>query len=375
MINKAIVGGRIAALRKSLGYSQAVFAEKLSVSTQAVSKWETGLSLPNIEVLLNISWICQASINTILEGDDFNYEHNGMDRGIQYISKYLACPQCGSTLTPSPLTKQKKLHFACDGGHTYDLVDGVIHFGTREIEGELWSLWLRNYEHYLEEQRHPGNPRYWQGNPHYREVKWQYIKKLQPRMMIDMASGTGSGIKYIIERIDWPITIIMADVSHRILKWNRAFFSNEWKNPYVDMVYLACDCSNLPLVDACIDVVFSNGGFESMQQKMMSGFKEGLRVLKPGANAVYNMSVVDDHESANTQKWIALYTGLDSSYHAEKEKINDIHQWLSICKKLGFVNNEAIQIYGELPAPEGEFFPFKNEVLQWMAEYVIISQK
>ena len=33
MIDKATVGGRIAAIRKNLGYSQAVFAEKLGVTT------------------------------------------------------------------------------------------------------------------------------------------------------------------------------------------------------------------------------------------------------------------------------------------------------------------------------------------------------
>lgn len=41
MINKAEVGKRIASLRSKLGYSQAAFAEKLNISPQAVSKWET----------------------------------------------------------------------------------------------------------------------------------------------------------------------------------------------------------------------------------------------------------------------------------------------------------------------------------------------
>jgi len=68
MIDKIDVGKRISAFRKKLGYSQSMFAEKLNVSSQAVSKWETGLTLPDIDVLLNISWICKVSINTVLEG-------------------------------------------------------------------------------------------------------------------------------------------------------------------------------------------------------------------------------------------------------------------------------------------------------------------
>ena len=50
MIDKNAAGKRIAEIRRELGYSQAVFAERLGVSTQAVSKWETGLALPDIGV-------------------------------------------------------------------------------------------------------------------------------------------------------------------------------------------------------------------------------------------------------------------------------------------------------------------------------------
>jgi ubiquinone/menaquinone biosynthesis C-methylase UbiE/DNA-binding XRE family transcriptional regulator len=375
MIDKVVVGNRIAKLRKELGYSQAIFAGKLNVSTQAVSKWETGLALPDIEVLLNISWISKSSIHAILDGEDFIEPQIGIDRGLLHISKCLECPQCHDKLKMHIPIKQDKLKFSCNNGHSYDVVDGVIHFGSREIKGELWSLWLRNYEHYLEEQHHPGNPRYWQGDPHYREIMWQRIDKIRPRMILDIACGTGSGIKYIIERINWPVTIIMTDLSHRILKWNRVFYSKEWNNPYVDMVYLACDCAHLPLADNCIDIVFSNGGFESMQHKMMDGFYEGFRVLKSGAHAVYNISTIDDHNSENTKKWIQLFTNLDNSYRPEEENLYNINQWLLKCEKAGYGKNEAVKVYGELPAPTDDIFPFENEIFQWMAEYVIVSQK
>lgn len=372
MIDKAVVGKRIAALRKKLSYSQSEFADKLNVTTQAVSKWETGLTLPDIEVLLNIAWIGQVSMHILLEGEDYADLQSGVDRGLAHLAKHLICPQCHKPLILYPQKKQEILNVSCEAGHKYDLVDGVIHFGSREIEGELWSLWFRNYEHYLKEQRHPGNPRYWTGNPHYREIMWQNIEKLRPCTILDIACGTGSGIKYMIERINWPVTIIMTDLSHRLLKWNRVFYSDEWKNPYVDMVYLACDCANLPLADNSIDLIFSNGGFESMQSKMMTGFSEGIRVLKDGGHAVYNISAVDDHQSENTQKWINLCPVLDCI----KEKVmHDINQWMEICKETGYAKNEAIKVYNELPVPVDDIFPFENEILQWMAEYVVISQK
>lgn len=375
MIDKISVGKRISELRKSLGYTQAVFAKKLNVSTQAVSKWETGLALPDIEVLLAISWIGRQSINTLLEGEDYAEPQSGMDRGMAFISKYLLCPQCRNPLVRRFSEKEKKLSFACPNGHCFDASDGVLYFGTREVKGELWSLWLRNYEHYLEEQRHPGNPRYWQGEPNFREIMWDKIEKLRPRTILDIACGTGSGIKYMIERITWPVTVIMTDLSHRILKWNRIFYSEEWKNPYVDMVYLACDCSRLPLKDGCVDLVFSNGGFESMRTKMQGGFEEAYRVLRPGAHAVYNMSLIEEPGNENTKRWLRLYRGLDDDAHAEENKLYDVNQWLETCRKTGFHKNETVKVYGELPPPETDKFPFENEILQWMAEYVVVSEK
>ena len=112
-----------------------------------------------------------------------------------------------------------------------------------------------------------------------------------------------------------------------------------------------------------------------MQDKMMAGFAEGLRVLKPGGHAVYNISVVDSLEDENTQKWIQLCMAVHSGQRLEEDKINDIKNWLQKCEKTGYHNNEAAKIYGELPAPCDDVFPFANEVFQWMAEYVVVSQK
>ena len=44
MLDKDKIGARLGALRKSRGFSQALLSERLNVSPQAVSKWETGVS-------------------------------------------------------------------------------------------------------------------------------------------------------------------------------------------------------------------------------------------------------------------------------------------------------------------------------------------
>lgn len=54
-------------LRKSHNYTQEELAKKLDISRQAVSKWETGITVPDLEVLLKISKLYHISINDLLE--------------------------------------------------------------------------------------------------------------------------------------------------------------------------------------------------------------------------------------------------------------------------------------------------------------------
>ena len=116
-------------------------------------------------------------------------------------------------------------------------------------------------------------------------------------------------------------------------------------------------------------------GFESMQYKMMDGVREAYRVLSPGGHAVYNISLVDDHESENTKKWVSLYTSLGEDWHVDENLLNDLGQWTAKCEETGFLKNKDIKIYGEMPAPDGDSFPFENMILRWMANYVMVSEK
>ena len=53
-------------LRRKKGLSQEELAAKLFVTRQAVSRWETGETIPNIETLKLLSKLFNASINTLL---------------------------------------------------------------------------------------------------------------------------------------------------------------------------------------------------------------------------------------------------------------------------------------------------------------------
>lgn len=67
MINKVHFGKRMASLRRRNELSQAELAEKLGVTSQAVSKWECGTALPDIELLLELSHLYNVSVNELLE--------------------------------------------------------------------------------------------------------------------------------------------------------------------------------------------------------------------------------------------------------------------------------------------------------------------
>lgn len=57
-------------LRKKSGLSQEQLAEQLSVSRQAISKWETGQSVPESDKLIVISNYFKVSLDYLLKEDD-----------------------------------------------------------------------------------------------------------------------------------------------------------------------------------------------------------------------------------------------------------------------------------------------------------------
>lgn len=66
-MNTNIISRYLQFLRKSRRYTQDDLAKRLNVSRQAVSKWETGTAVPDLETLLKLSKLYDITINDILE--------------------------------------------------------------------------------------------------------------------------------------------------------------------------------------------------------------------------------------------------------------------------------------------------------------------
>lgn len=61
---------KLYSLRKKSGLSQEQLAEKLNVSRQAVSKWETGQSVPESDKLVAISDFFDVSLDYLMKDDE-----------------------------------------------------------------------------------------------------------------------------------------------------------------------------------------------------------------------------------------------------------------------------------------------------------------
>ena len=63
------IGKFIASCRKEQGMTQAVLADKLGISDRAVSKWETGKSMPDTGIMLDLCELLKINVNELLSGE------------------------------------------------------------------------------------------------------------------------------------------------------------------------------------------------------------------------------------------------------------------------------------------------------------------
>ena len=74
-IDKRKFGAFIVQLRKEKGLTQKDVAKRLFISDKAVSKWERGLSLPDITLLVPLAAVLDVTVAELLEGQRISQEH------------------------------------------------------------------------------------------------------------------------------------------------------------------------------------------------------------------------------------------------------------------------------------------------------------
>ena len=117
-------------LRTKLGLSQEELADKVYVTRQAVSRWETGDTVPNTETLKLLSGIFGVSINTILGSP-----------------RKLICQCCGMPLEDELISKETDGSFNenyckwcyADGNYTYHDLDELINVCVKHMAANGFS--------------------------------------------------------------------------------------------------------------------------------------------------------------------------------------------------------------------------------------------
>lgn len=90
-----ITGAVIKRLREEKGLTQGDLAEKIGVSSKAISKWETAKGLPDISLIEPLSAALGVSVMELMSGDTVinkNISSNILR------SKFYVCPVCGNVI-------------------------------------------------------------------------------------------------------------------------------------------------------------------------------------------------------------------------------------------------------------------------------------
>ena len=76
-------------IRKDKGYTQETLAEKLNVVRQTVSKWEKGLSLPDVDMLSKIVNVLETDVNILLDGQITTTDQSDIVKQLAKINEQL----------------------------------------------------------------------------------------------------------------------------------------------------------------------------------------------------------------------------------------------------------------------------------------------
>ncbi len=246
MINKVHFGKRISSYRRNLELSQTQLAEKLGVTPQAVSKWECGTALPDIDLLLTLSHLYQVSINDMLEE-----------------------PNLVSKLANRPFDMDGIAYFVSKTEREHNVA------WAQQIVNDSWIA--RNWESQMSsisQARH---------NIAQRIVSHGGV-------ILEIGTGPGGGYMPCILKHNPEAVVIISDLSPTVVNEWKRFLDKEMDPPNVS--YAAFDFCEIPFSDCSIDVVSDGGGIGNAEGDKGNALKEAWRVLKPGGLLVTSTGFV-----------------------------------------------------------------------------------
>ena len=287
MINKKHFGKRISYFRRRIPLSQAELAEKMGVSAQAVSKWETGMALPDVELLLELSGLCGVSVNELL-----------LDNAL--------------------LARLSGRSFETRNGIAYFVPGSEEKEWAREMREEGWIE--RNWRDAWDqpggwaESKYGGSRLMERSRPDNLRVG----RKIAERggIILEIGTGPGGGYMPFILQAAPASQIILSDLSHTVVEEWKCFLDRELDSPYLR--YAVLDFCEIPFDDCTVDVVSDHGGIincigdrsaalpEHAQQELLDKYPEAFDNL-------YEDTVLAGFQKMDSVVQGVWYTGEDDS--------------------------------------------------------------
>ena len=94
-MDRYVTGAVIRKLREKKSMTQEEFAEKIFVSSKAVSKWETGQGFPDISLIEPLAQALGISVIELLSGEDISNTNKSADVA---KTRFYVCPVCGNVI-------------------------------------------------------------------------------------------------------------------------------------------------------------------------------------------------------------------------------------------------------------------------------------
>lgn len=252
MIDKIYFGKRISFFRRKAGFSQAELADKLNVTSQAVSKWECGNAIPDIALLLELSHLYHISINEMLEGRDLLFELTGQRANSNGITCFVP--------------EQERAH-------------SII--WAEEMRKGRWIS--RNWAEAQEE------------NPIMDEIGKAIAS--HDGIILEIGAGPGGGFMPYILKANPDAAIIISDLSPTVVTEWKAFLDKTLESP--NLCYAAFDFCHMPFRDNSIDLISDRGGIGNAEGDKGQALREACRVLKPGGKLISSTGFVNKETLAS----------------------------------------------------------------------------